>query len=68
MVGDVIGSPGRRTVSKLLPGLRHQYGLELVIANAENTAGGLGLTPATASELLNAGVDMLTTGNHICVR
>ncbi len=64
-VGDIIGSPGRRAVSGLLPGLRQQYGLDLVIANGENTAGGLGLTSTTAKELLNAGVDVLTSGNHI---
>jgi hypothetical protein len=52
-------------VQKLLLDLRQQYGLDLVIANAENTAGGLGLTSTTAKELLNAGVDVLTSGNHI---
>ena len=64
-VGDIIGRPGRQAVQKLLPDLRQQYGLDLVIANAENTAGGLGLTSTTAKELLNAGVDVLTSGNHI---
>ena len=64
-IGDVIGRPGRQAVQQLLPGLRRQYGLELVIANAENAAGGFGLTSATAKELLNAGVDVLTSGNHI---
>ena len=64
-VGDIIGRPGRRAVQKLLPDLRQQYGLDLVIANAENVAGGLGLTPTTAKELLSAGVDVLTSGNHI---
>jgi metallophosphoesterase (TIGR00282 family) len=48
-----------------LPGLRQQYGLDLVIANAENAAGGLGLTLTTAEALLDAGVDILTSGNHI---
>ncbi len=52
-------------MQKLLPDLRQQHGLDMVIANAENTAGGLGLTPTTAKELLNAGVDVLTSGNHI---
>lgn len=65
VVGDVIGRPGRRAVDTLLPRLRQQYGLDLVIANAENAAGGLGLTLATAKELLDAGVDVLTSGNHI---
>ncbi len=64
-IGDVIGKPGRQTVQKLLPGLRKQYELDLVIANAENAAGGLGLTLGTARELLDAGVDILTSGNHI---
>ena len=64
-VGDIIGQPGRQAINELLPGLRKQYGLDLVIANAENVAGGLGLTPTTANELLDAGVDVLTSGNHI---
>ncbi|MFC2011468.1 TIGR00282 family metallophosphoesterase [Chloroflexota bacterium] len=64
-IGDIIGRPGRQAVSELLPGLRKQYGLDLVIANGENVAGGLGLTPATANDLLDAGVDVLTSGNHI---
>ena len=64
-VGDIIGSPGRQAVRELLPGLREQYGLDLVIANGENVAGGLGLTSTTARELLDVGVDVLTSGNHI---
>ena len=50
---------------QLLPGLRQQYKIDLVIANAENAAGGIGLTPATAKELLDTGIDVLTSGNHI---
>jgi len=64
-IGDVIGRPGRRAIQELLPSLRQQYGLDLVVANAENAAGGLGVTSATAGELLDAGVDVLTSGNHI---
>jgi len=64
-IGDIVGKPGRRAVEKLVPDLRQQYGVELVIANAENAAGGLGLTPTTARELLSGGVDVLTSGNHI---
>ena len=64
-VGDIVGKPGRKAVTEVLPDLRREYGLDLVIANAENIAGGLGVTPTTASELLNAGVDVLTSGNHI---
>ncbi len=64
-IGDIVGRPGRRAVSQLLPGLRQQYGLDLVIANGENAAGGIGLTLSTARELLDSGVDVLTSGNHI---
>ncbi len=64
-IGDVIGKPGRQALDQLLPGLRQEYGLDLVIVNAENAAGGLGLTPPTARELLDAGADVLTSGNHI---
>ena len=65
VVGDVIGKPGRGAVKALLPGFRQQYGLDMVIANAENAAGGLGLTSTTAKALFDAGVDVLTSGNHI---
>jgi metallophosphoesterase (TIGR00282 family) len=65
MIGDVVGEPGRKSVVTLLPGLRRKYGIELVVANGENSAGGLGLTLNTAYELINAGVDVITTGNHV---
>jgi len=64
-VGDIIGRPGRQAVNKLLPGLIQQYGFDLAMANAENSAGGLGVTPTTARELFEAGVDVLTSGNHV---
>jgi metallophosphoesterase (TIGR00282 family) len=64
-IGDIIGKPGRRAVRALLPALRRKYGLHLVIANAENIAGGFGATPDTARELLETGIDVLTSGNHI---
>ncbi len=64
-IGDIIGSPGRWAVKELLPGLKQQYGVNIVIANGENVAGGLGLTLTTAEELFNVGVDVLTSGNHI---
>jgi metallophosphoesterase (TIGR00282 family) len=64
-IGDIVGKPGRQAVSRLLPDLRRQYGLDMVVANGENAAGGIGLTPETARELLDAGVDVLTSGNHI---
>ncbi len=64
-IGDIVGRPGRRAISQLLPGLRQQYRLDMVIANGENAAGGVGLTPETAKELLSGGVDVITSGNHI---
>lgn len=65
MVGDIVGRPGRKAVQALVPGLRREQGVDLVIANAENAAGGLGLTPDTAREILDSGVDVITSGNHI---
>ena len=65
MVGDVIGKPGRRAVKQLIPSLRLEHGIDMVIANGENTAGGFGITLETAYELLDSGVDVLTSGNHI---
>jgi metallophosphoesterase (TIGR00282 family) len=64
-IGDVIGKPGRQAIHDLVPDLRKEYGIDLVIANGENTAGGFGLTVATAQELLDDGVDVITSGNHI---
>jgi len=64
-IGDIIGKPGRKAIEKLLPGLRVQYKVDLVVANTENAAGGLGVTSSTAGELLDAGADVLTSGNHI---
>ena len=65
MIGDIIGKPGRGALSQLLPELRGELQIDLVTANAENTAGGFGLTPKTANALLQAGVDVMTSGNHI---
>ena len=65
MIGDVIGRPGRQAVKSLVPALRREHAIDLVIANGENTAGGFGLTLETAYELLENGVDVLTSGNHI---
>ena len=64
-IGDIVGRPGRQVIHKYLRNLRRQYGLDLVIANGENAAGGFGLTVNTARELLNDGIDVLTSGNHI---
>ncbi len=65
MIGDVFGEPGRKTVLSLLPGLRREYELDLVIANVENAAGGYGVTPPIARGFLDGGVDVMTSGNHI---
>ncbi len=65
IIGDIVGAPGRNAISELLPILQKEENIDFVIANAENAAGGFGLTPETAQELLNSGVDVLTSGNHI---
>ncbi len=63
-VGDVVGGVGRRTLLALLPGLRERVGADFVVVNGENAAGGVGITPKIARELLAAGVDVITLGNH----
>jgi metallophosphoesterase (TIGR00282 family) len=65
MIGDLIGKPGRVAVEQLLPALREERGIDFVTANGENVAGGMGLTPSTADSILAAGVDVITSGNHI---
>lgn len=65
MIGDIIGKPGRRTIQRLVPDLRAEYKLDYIIANGENAAGGKGLTSTIARELLEVGIDVLTSGNHI---
>jgi len=65
MIGDVIGKPGRLALARVLPSLRDDRGIDLVTANGENLAGGMGLTVATAAALLDSGVDVITSGNHI---
>jgi metallophosphoesterase (TIGR00282 family) len=64
-IGDIVGGPGRRGLAKLLPGLRDELGPDLVIANGENAAGGVGITEGTADDIFSAGVDLITTGNHV---
>jgi 2',3'-cyclic-nucleotide 2'-phosphodiesterase len=63
-VGDLVGGLGRRTLLGLLPELRERLRPTFVVVNAENVAGGLGITPKIADELLAAGVDVITLGNH----
>ncbi|MFN4288838.1 MAG: YmdB family metallophosphoesterase [Brevundimonas sp.] len=62
--GDVIGRAGRDGLSDHLPGLRQRLGLDFVVVNAENAAGGFGITESTAREIFAAGADVLTLGNH----
>ncbi len=64
MMGDTVGKPGRRAIQRLLPELRREHRVDFAICNAENAAGGIGLTPETAQELYSAGADVLTLGNH----
>ena len=65
MIGDVIGRPGREAVERELPGLREARSIHFVTANGENVAAGMGLTTSTADQLFGAGVDVITSGNHI---
>jgi metallophosphoesterase (TIGR00282 family) len=65
MIGDVIGKPGRLAVEQTLPNLREERRADFVTANGENLAGGMGLTVSTAEALFHAGVDVITSGNHI---
>jgi metallophosphoesterase (TIGR00282 family) len=64
-IGDIVGQPGRRAVRELLPKLREQHGLQFIIANGENSAGGNGITPKIAEEIFAAGVDAITCGDHL---
>lgn len=64
-IGDLIGNPGRRALADCLPRLKADTPIDFVIVNAENAAGGFGLTPEVALELYSLGADVLTTGNHI---
>jgi metallophosphoesterase (TIGR00282 family) len=63
-IGDICGKPGRKLVARRVPALRRELALDFVVANAENSAGGAGITPSTVQELLRCGIDVLTGGNH----
>src|SRR5579875_762383 len=62
--GDVVGGEGRRTLLRLLPELRERHRPDFVVVNGENAAGGVGITPRIADQLFQAGVDVITLGNH----
>jgi 2',3'-cyclic-nucleotide 2'-phosphodiesterase len=64
-IGDIVGSPGRDGLARSMPELRERYRPDLVVANGENSAGGLGITEKTARQIFDAGVDVITTGNHV---
>lgn len=64
-IGDIVGEPGRRAVKTLVPVLRERHGLDLVIANGENSAGGSGISLSTAKEIFEGGVDVITAGDHL---
>lgn len=65
MIGDICGQPGRRTAAHFIPILKEKYNLDLIIANGENSAGGVGITAKVSEELLKMDIDIITTGNHI---
>jgi 2',3'-cyclic-nucleotide 2'-phosphodiesterase len=64
-IGDIVGEPGRRAVKELVPKLRREHQIDVVVANGENSAGGSGITPNTAAEIFSGGVDVITTGDHL---
>src|ERR671921_1607609 len=63
-LGDIVGRPGRNAVLERLPGLRERWRLDCVVINGENAAGGFGITEAICDEILAAGADAVTLGNH----
>lgn len=67
-LGDIVGKPGRDAIRAILPDLKKKEGIDLVIANAENAAGGSGITPEITYELRGSGVDVITSGDHIWKR
>jgi metallophosphoesterase (TIGR00282 family) len=65
LIGDIVGKPGRQIIVRALPGLIAREGLDFVVGNGENAAGGSGITPSIYHELIGAGVDVITLGDHI---
>lgn len=65
VVGDIVGRPGRKALKTFLPSVQKEYGIDFTIANAENAAGGRGLTREITAEILNLNIDVLTMGNHV---
>src|SRR5688500_17401779 len=65
MIGDVVAKPGRMAVLERIQDLREQHDIDLAIMNAENLAGGFSVTPSLCEQLFSAGIDVMTSGNHI---
>src|ERR671933_2638409 len=65
VIGDVVARPGRIAVLERIQDLREQHAVDLALMNAENVAGGFSITPSLAEELFAAGIDVMTSGNHI---
>ena len=65
VIGDIVGKPGRRALKGLLTGLQKEYDIHFTIANAENAAGGRGINQEVFREIIDAGVDVCTMGNHV---
>ncbi len=65
IVGDIVGKPGRKAAAHFIPRLKEREGIEIVIANVENAAGGFGITRKVYEELKSYGIDVFTSGNHI---
>lgn len=63
-IGDIVSEPGRRCIAGILPKLREEHEPDFVVANGENVAGGMGITPKTADDLFAQGIDVITLGNH----
>lgn len=64
-IGDIVGNPGRDAIKRLLPKIKQREGIDFTVANSENAAGGAGITPEIAKDLLDMGLDVLTNGDHI---
>lgn len=64
-IGDIVGKPGRTLVRDLMPALIRNYGIDFIVANGENAAGGAGITSSITMDLLTYGIDVITTGNHV---
>ena len=64
-IGDIVGEPGRKVLSISLNNIVNQYKINLVVANIENAAGGVGITQKVAEELFDVGINVMTSGNHV---